>query len=100
MGLETPQHECAVMGVYAPGRSVSNDLYYGLMAMQNRGQQSSGIAVIDSEGSMRKHKGLGLVNAVFEQTDIDYLDGEIGVGHNRYGTTGSDSVENAQPFLI
>lgn len=100
MGLETPQHECAVMGVYAPGRSVSNDLYYGLLAMQNRGQQSSGIAVIDSERQFRMHKGLGLVNAVFDQQEIDHLDGEIGVGHNRYGTTGSDSIENAQPYLI
>ena len=100
MGLESPKHECGVVGIYSPGYPVSKDLYYGLIALQNRGQEGSGQAVFDNSGCVHLRKGLGLVNSVFQQDDIDGLEGSIGVGHNRYGTTGASSQENTQPFVL
>lgn len=98
MGLESPQHECAVIGIISPDKPVSQDLYYGLIAQQNRGQEGSGMAVFNPFGQLKLHKDLGLVNAVYDQNDIDGLFGYVGVGHNRYGTTGSHLVCNTQPF--
>jgi amidophosphoribosyltransferase len=100
MGLESPHHECAVFGIISPGHNVSQDIYYALLAQQNRGQENSGMAVFDRFGRLNLHKDLGLVNSVFTPSDIEGLPGEIGLGHNRYGTTGSPSVANGQPFVF
>jgi len=100
MGIESPQHECGIVGVYSPKSSVSSDLYYALIALQNRGQQNSGMCVFNEQGTPLLHKGPGLVYSVFNEENIEPLKGDIGVGHNRYGTTGGSSVSNGQPFLL
>lgn len=100
MNPEAPQHECAVIGILCPGEEVSKSLYYGLQAMQNRGQEGSGIATFRENGELKLRKALGLVNAVFTEENITDLNGDIGVGHNRYGTTGSNIAENTQPLII
>lgn len=100
MNPEAPQHECAVIGILCPGEEVSKSLYYGLQAMQNRGQEGSGILTFKENGELRLRKSLGLVNAVFTEKNIEYLDGDIGIGHNRYGTTGSNTPENTQPIIV
>ncbi|OGE34277.1 amidophosphoribosyltransferase [Candidatus Daviesbacteria bacterium RIFCSPLOWO2_01_FULL_43_38] len=100
MGLESPQHECGITGVYSPKSSVSSDIYYALIALQNRGQQNSGMCVFNEYGTPLLRKGPGLVYNVFNEENIKPLRGDIGVGHNRYGTTGGPSISNAQPFLL
>ncbi len=96
--------ECGVFGIYeAEGKEVSKDIYYGLTALQHRGQESAGISVSDTSGEMgniRIKKGMGLVNEVFSSTDLRGLQGNIGVGHVRYSTTGGSCAENAQPIAM
>ena len=96
--------ECGVFGMYSiEGHSVAKDIYYGLIALQHRGQESAGIAVSDTDGSMGNiaiKKGMGLVSEVFTKADLSYLYGNIGVGHVRYSTTGGSSIENAQPIAM
>lgn len=100
MGLESPQHECGVLGVVSPGRDVDTDLYYGMITLQNRGQENCGAATFDTASQLHLHKGKGLVYSVFStDEDVKRLEGSIGVAHIRYGTTGGPSVENAQPFI-
>jgi len=96
---DEPREECGVMAVYAPGRDASRLAYYGLFALQHRGQESAGIAAYDGHVITIK-KSVGLVSQVFSETDIANLDGCLAIGHNRYSTTGSSNVRNAQPFLI
>lgn len=90
------KEECGVFGIYDPeGGSVSTDIYYGLSALQHRGQESCGIAVSDTagpKGLVLCHKGLGLVNEVFTEETLKNLTGNIGIGHVRYATTGADSL--------
>jgi amidophosphoribosyltransferase len=94
-----PEEACGVFGVYAPGEQVGRLIYFGLHALQHRGQESAGIAVADGH-TMTLRKELGLVPQVFKESDLATLDGHIGVGHTRYSTTGSStSWENAQPML-
>lgn len=97
---EHPHHECGVVGIFSPNNNVSHDLYFSLIALQNRGQANSGMAVFDDNGKLLLHKGRGLVYSVFNEENIAGLVGSIGVGHNRYGTTGIDSKENGQPFMV
>ncbi len=96
--------ECGVFGIYSlSGEEVSSDIYYGLIALQHRGQEAAGIAVSDTTGPMgniRLKKNMGLVNEVFSQEDLERLQGNIGVGHVRYSTTGGSIVENAQPIAM
>ncbi|WP_155832401.1 amidophosphoribosyltransferase [Butyrivibrio sp. MC2013] len=96
--------ECGVFGVYAPeGSEVAGDIYYGLIALQHRGQESAGMSVCDAAGPMGNistHKGMGLVSEVFTPEGLGKLKGNIGVGHVRYSTTGGSSVENAQPIAM
>lgn len=88
-----------MFGVYAPGEDVGRLTYFGLHALQHRGQESAGIAVADG-ASLTVSKDLGLVPQVFQPSDLDALDGDIAIGHTRYSTTGSStSWENAQPML-
>jgi amidophosphoribosyltransferase len=91
---------CGVFGIYnftedSPAKMV----YYGLFALQHRGQESAGIAVADGV-DVRFHKGMGLVNQVFDEKTLSGLGGKIAVGHVRYSTTGSTVIENAQPIVL
>ncbi|MEW9528613.1 amidophosphoribosyltransferase [Microbispora sp. NPDC049125] len=93
-----PQDACGVFGVWAPGEDVSKLTYYGLYALQHRGQESAGIAV--SEGSrILIYKDMGLVAQVFDESILGTLRGHLAIGHCRYSTTGSSVWENAQPTL-
>ncbi len=96
--------ECGVFGMYDfSGEDVASTIYYGLFALQHRGQESCGIAVSDTHGPKGKvssHKGMGLVNEVFAEENLNQLRGNIGVGHVRYSTAGSSSRENAQPLVL
>ncbi len=90
--------KCAVFGVYGAGLDVSRLAFFGLYALQHRGQESSGIATADGE-SITVHKGMGLVSQVFSEELITSLKGHIAVGHNRYSTAGGSKVKHAQPML-
>ena len=96
--------ECGVFGLYSPeGFQVSEDIYYGLIALQHRGQESAGISVSDTKGdrgNLITKKGMGLVSEVFSKRDLEGLKGNIGVGHVRYSTTGGSLPENAQPVAM
>ena len=96
--------ECGVFGIYDfDGNDVAASIYYGLFALQHRGQESCGIAVSDTEGPKGKvlsAKGMGLVNEVFTPEDLEKLKGNIGVGHVRYSTAGASTRENAQPLVL
>ncbi len=104
LSLDKPGEECGVIGVYDfEGRDVASDIYYGLFALQHRGQESCGIAVSDTRSQQRKvdsHKDMGLVNEVFNPDNLGSLKGDIGVGHVRYSTAGASTRENAQPLVI
>jgi amidophosphoribosyltransferase len=96
---DRPEEACGVFAVYAPGEDVARLTYYGLHALQHRGQESAGIAVGDGE-TVTVTKNLGLVSRVFKESDLDSLTGDVAIGHTRYSTTGSStSWENAQPHL-
>ena len=90
--------ECGVFGVWAPGRDVARLTYFGLRALQHRGQESAGIAVGDG-GTVMVRKDLGLCGVVFTDADLSALTGQLAVGHVRYGTAGAKSWEAAQPHL-
>ena len=90
--------ECGVFGVWAPGRDVARLTYFGLFALQHRGQESAGIAVGDGR-TVLVRKDLGLVNQVFSDADLAALPGHVAAGHVRYGTSGAKSWEAAQPHL-
>lgn len=95
--------ECGVFGAYdMDGRDVATSIYYGLFALQHRGQESCGIAVTDTFGKRKvlSKKGLGHVNDVFDEGSLSELKGNLGVGHVRYSTAGGTRVENAQPLVI
>ncbi|GAC1648274.1 MAG: amidophosphoribosyltransferase [Herpetosiphon sp.] len=91
--------ECGIFGIYAPGEDVARLSYFGLYALQHRGQESAGIAVSDGAG-IRVHKEMGLVAQVFDEDSLAPLRGHIAVGHTRYSTTGSSRIANAQPFTL
>ncbi len=93
-----PQDECGVFGVWAPGEEVSKLVYYGLYALQHRGQESAGIAASNGE-QIIVYRDMGLVSQVFDENDLETLPGHMAVGHTRYSTTGSSTWENAQPTL-
>ncbi len=96
---DRPEEACGVFAVYAPGEDVARLTYFGLHALQHRGQESAGIAVGDNE-TVTVTKNLGLVSRVFKESDLDSLTGDVAIGHTRYSTTGSStSWENAQPHL-
>ena len=94
---DSPHDECGVFGVYAPGVDVARLTYFGLYALQHRGQESAGIAV-SNNGEILLRKRLGLVSQVFDESDLRHLTGQIAVGHTRYSTTGSTLPENAGPM--
>lgn len=96
--------ECGVFGIYdLDGNDVASSIYYGLFALQHRGQESCGIAVSDTNGPKGKVssvKDMGLVNEVFTPESIEGLKGDIGVGHVRYSTAGASTRENTQPLVL
>ncbi len=98
-GPDKPEEACGVFGVFAPGIEVSKLTYFGLFALQHRGQESAGIATFDGD-TVHLHKEMGLVTQVFDEDILGELLGSISVGHTRYSTTGSSRVANAQPVLV
>jgi amidophosphoribosyltransferase len=89
---------CGVFGIHASGRDVARLTYFGLHALQHRGQESAGIAVSD-EGRLTALRDLGLVTQVFDERNLSGLRGELAIGHTRYSTTGANAWANAQPLL-
>ena len=98
------REECGVFGIYdLDGGETAETICCGLIALQHRGQESCGIAVSDTSGPRRNtcfHKGLGLVSVVFKSETLTKLRGNLGIGHVRYATSGSTTVENAQPLVL
>jgi amidophosphoribosyltransferase len=95
---KAPQDACGVFGVWAPSEEVAKLTFYGLYALQHRGQESAGIAASDGERILI-YKDMGLVSQVFTETDLASLTGDLAIGHCRYSTTGSSTWVNAQPTL-
>ncbi len=95
-GERGPQDACGVFGVWAPGEEVAKLTYFGLYALQHRGQESAGIAVSDGSHIV-VYKDMGLVSQVFTEASLESLHGHVAIGHARYSTTGSSVWENAQP---
>src|SRR2546427_9136960 len=93
---ESPKEECGIFGVYGRGEDVARITYFGLFALQHRGQESAGIAVGDG-GRVRVHRDMGLVAQVFSPSTIQELKGCVAIGHTRYSTTGASRAENAHP---
>lgn len=89
--------ECGVVGVYG-AQNASSLVYFGLVSLQHRGQESAGIAVSDGQ-KIHLKKEMGLVGDIFKQSDFEHLTGNLAIGHVRYATAGGRSLENAQPFL-
>jgi amidophosphoribosyltransferase len=94
-----PHEECGVIGVFAPKEDVARMTFFGLYALQHRGQEAAGIAVADGQ-TISMYKGVGLVSQVFTATTMAELQGHYAIGHTRYSTTGSSLLRNAQPFMI
>ncbi|MEJ7832896.1 MAG: amidophosphoribosyltransferase [Nocardioides sp.] len=91
-----PQDACGVFGVWAPGEDVAKLTYFGLYALQHRGQESAGIAVSNGR-QILVYKDMGLVSQVFDETTLESLKGHLAIGHSRYSTTGASTWQNAQP---
>ncbi len=96
---DNPREACGVFGVYSPGDDVARLTFYGLYALQHRGQESAGIATSDGNAfSLRT--GMGLVSQVFDEEDLAYLRGHMAIGHTRYSTAGGSLACNAQPIVV
>jgi amidophosphoribosyltransferase len=98
-GADKLHEACGVFGIYAPGEDVARIAFFGLYALQHRGQESAGIATGDGQ-TLHLYRDMGLVNQVFTEETLEDLQGHIAVGHTRYSTTGSSRVENAQPIVV
>jgi len=96
---DRPKEACGVFGIYYPGEDVARLSFFALYALQHRGQESAGIAVSDGK-TAHIHKGMGLVSQVFTEESLHPLRGNLSIAHNRYSTTGSSLLRNAQPYLI
>jgi amidophosphoribosyltransferase len=92
------KEECGVIGVYTPDQEAARVTFFGLFALQHRGQESAGIAVSDGE-RVRWEKGMGLVGTVFDAEKLEHLKGHMAIGHTRYSTTGASAIRNAQPIM-
>ena len=97
--FDHPREECGVVGVYVPGAEASRVTFFGLFALQHRGQESAGIAASDGE-HINVHTDMGLVTQIFRERDFYPLAGELAIGHTRYSTTGTSQLCNAQPLLV
>lgn len=96
---DRPGEACGVFGVYAPGEDVARLTYFGLYALQHRGQESAGIATSDG-ARLHLHRQMGLVAQAFTEDDLARLPGHLAIGHTRYSTTGTSHLQNAQPFMV
>lgn len=96
---DKPEEACGVFGVFAPGEGVAKLAYFGLFALQHRGQESAGIATFVGN-EVHLHKEMGLVSQVFNEATLAKMPGDIAIGHTRYSTTGSSRVVNAQPAVV
>lgn len=96
---DKPEEACGVFGIYAPEEDVAKLTYFGLYALQHRGQESAGIATFDGK-QVHLHKEMGLVSQVFNESILQHMVGQLAVGHTRYSTTGSSRVVNAQPAVV
>ena len=97
--FDSPREECGVIAVYSPEETASRLTFFGLFALQHRGQESAGIASTSGE-SVEVQADMGLVSQVFREPDFQPLSGEMAIGHTRYSTTGSSELCNAQPLLV
>jgi amidophosphoribosyltransferase len=98
---DSPEEACGVFGVFAPNENVARLTYFGLYALQHRGQESAGITTFTpGDQHSHTHKNMGLVSQVFDEKILEELPGEIAIGHTRYSTTGSSKINNAQPIVI
>lgn len=98
---DSPEEACGVFGIFAPQiEAIAKLTYFGLFALQHRGQESAGIATFDASGELLSHKAMGLVSQVFDENTLASLHGHIAIGHNRYSTSGSSKLENAQPIIV
>ena len=95
------EDKCGIVGIHSKdtSRNVSSFVYYGLYALQHRGQESAGIATFNSEKGLNYYCGMGLITDVFKDYEIQNLQGNIAIGHVRYSTTGQSRLENSQPFV-
>ena len=96
--VDKPREACGVFGAYVPGHEAARDAFFGIFALQHRGQESAGIAASAGD-EVRVKANVGLVSQAFEEGDLSSLPGHIAIGHTRYSTTGSNRVRNAQPLL-
>jgi amidophosphoribosyltransferase len=96
--LAEAQEACGVFGIYGPGEDVSRLTYFGLFALQHRGQESAGIAVSDGR-QITAFREMGLVSQIFDESTLAQLQGDLAIGHTRYSTTGSTTLANAQPMV-
>jgi amidophosphoribosyltransferase len=96
---DKPEEACGVFGVYAPGQDVAKLTYFGLYALQHRGQESAGIATMTAD-TVHSYKNMGLVSQVFKPEILEELTGDWAIGHTRYSTTGSSRRVNAQPIVV
>ena len=96
---DQPREACGVVGVYLPGEDVARLVFFGQFALQHRGQESAGICAADGE-RIRSHTAMGLVSQAFQEDTLADLPGYIAIGHNRYSTTGSSTLANAQPIVV
>ena len=94
-----PREECGVVGVYAPSGDASRLAFFGLFALQHRGQESAGIASYNGQG-IQCYTDMGLVTQIFREEELKNLHGRMAIGHTRYSTTGSSRAANAQPFVV
>lgn len=97
-GETAPREECGVFGVWAPGEEVSKLTYFGLFALQHRGQEAAGIAVGDGDSTV-VFKDVGLVSQIFDESTLAALQGDVAIGHTRYSTAGGTHWENVQPMF-
>ncbi|MDZ7728669.1 MAG: amidophosphoribosyltransferase [Dehalococcoidia bacterium] len=96
---DNPHEACGVFGVYGPGEDVARLTFYGLYALQHRGQESAGIAASDGV-HLNVRTGMGLVSQVFDEEDLVFLRGHLAIGHTRYSTAGGSNECNAQPIVV
>ena len=99
MHTDHPHEACGIFAIYAPGQQAARLTFFGLYALQHRGQESAGI-VTGEGGVAHIHKGLGLVAQVFTEENLHPLRGPLAIGHTRYSTTGAPRLRNSQPYLI
>jgi amidophosphoribosyltransferase len=101
---DSPEEACGVFGVIAPNEDIAKLVYFGLYALQHRGQESAGIVSFDTQKDdplvAHAHKAMGLVSQVFDEKILERLTGSIAIGHTRYSTTGSSKIANAQPLVV